>query len=209
MGGSAIRAGGVSRGRIVLLGGMIALLLGIVSVAVRREASQHTASLSAADASRLCIAGYFCGRQASQSASVANAQPPALTAEEEVYAGSLWTIHSAAKVWAIDLDFAGLLYKTEGKNAGKLEAKLQTLSGDFAAAESRAHAIEVPPSMSAVHEKYLAAIQLYKSAAAEMLKTARDRDDGHLLVAQGMSQHAAEEMLRVGDVLWPGEYKPN
>jgi lipopolysaccharide export LptBFGC system permease protein LptF len=42
MGGSAIRAGGVSRGRIVLLGGMIALLLGIVSVAVQREASQHT-----------------------------------------------------------------------------------------------------------------------------------------------------------------------
>ncbi len=67
----------------------------------------------------------------------------------------------------------------------------------------------MPPSLSAVHDKYLAAIQLYKSASAEMLKTAQDRDDEHLLVAQGMSQHAAEEMLRVGDVLWPGEYKPN
>ena len=63
--------------------------------------------------------------------------------------------------------------------------------------------------MRAVHEKYLAAIQLYESAAAEMLKTAQDGDDRRLLVAQGMSQHAAEEMLRVGDVLWPGEYKPN
>ena len=63
--------------------------------------------------------------------------------------------------------------------------------------------------MRAVHEKYLAAIQLYESAAAEMLGAARDGDDGRLLVAQGMSQHAAEEMLRVGDVLWPGEYKPN
>jgi hypothetical protein len=63
--------------------------------------------------------------------------------------------------------------------------------------------------MRAVHEKYLGAIQLYESAAAEMLEAARDGDDRRLLVAQGMSQHAAEEMLRVGDVLWPGEYKPN
>jgi hypothetical protein len=211
MGGSAIRASGVSRGRIMLLGGMIALLVGIVSVAVQREASQHTASLSATEASRLCIASYFCGRHAaSQSAGVANtAQPPALTAEEEVYAGSLWTIHSAAKAWAIDLDFAGILYKTEGQNIEKFQTKLQTLSGDFNEAESRARAIDAPPSMSAVHDKYLAAIQLYERASAEMLKTAQDRDEGHLLVAQGMSQHAAEEMLRVGDVLWPGEYKPN
>src|ERR1700722_1328029 len=123
MGGSAIRASGISRGRIMLLGGMIALLVGIVSVAVQREASKHTASLSATEASRLCIASYFCGRQAaSQSAGVANAaQPHALTAEEEVYAGALWTIHSAAKAWAIDLDFAGILYKTEGQNTGKFQ----------------------------------------------------------------------------------------
>jgi hypothetical protein len=211
MGGSAIQVSGISRMRIVLLGATIALLVGIVSVAVQREASQRAGSLSATDATRLCIASYFCGRQATpQSAGLAGtAQPRALTAEEEVYAGSLWTIHSAAKAWAIDLDFAGILYKTEGQNVGKFQAKLQTLSGDFAAAESRARSIDVPPSMSAVHDKYLAAIQLYKSASAEMLKTAQDRDDGHLLAAQGMSQHAAEEMLRVGDVLWPGEYKPN
>jgi hypothetical protein len=211
MGGSAIQAGGISRWHIVLLGTTIAVLVGIVSVAVQREASQRSVSLSPPDATRLCIASYFCGRQvAPQSAGlVSTVQPPPLTAEEEVYAGSLWTVHSAAKAWAIDLDFAGILYKTEAQDTGKLQAKLQTLSGDFAAAESRARAIDVPPSMSAVHEKYLAAIQLYESASAEMLKTARDRDDGHLLVAQGMSQHAAEEMLRVGDVLWPGEYKPN
>jgi hypothetical protein len=137
------------------------------------------------------------------------AEPAALTAEEEVYAESLWTVHSAAKAWAIGLDFAGLLYKTETRDAGKLGAKVQALSMQFAAAESKARAIDVPPSMRVVHEKYLAAIQLYESAAAEMLKTAQDGDDRRLLVAQGMSQHAAEEMLRVGDVLWPGEYKPN
>ncbi len=212
MGGSAIQAGGISRGRVVLLGSVIALLVGIVGVALQRETSRQNTALSAQDAMRLCIAGYFCGRRvASQSPSdvAGMAEPPALTAEEEVYAESLWTVHSAAKVWAIDLDFAGILYKTEAQDAGKLGAKVQTLSAQFAAAESRARAIDVPPSMRAVHEKYLAAIQLYESAAAEMLNTAQRGDDRRLLVAQGMSQHAAEEMLRVGDVLWPGEYKPN
>jgi hypothetical protein len=196
----------------VLLGTVIAVLVGIVGVALERETSRRTASLSSTEALRLCIASYFCGRRvASQSTpSLAGvAEPPALTAEEEVYAESLWTVHSAAKAWAIDLDFAGILYKTETRDPSKLGAKVQALSVRFAAAESRARAIDVPSSMRAVHEKYLAAIQLYENAAAEMLKTARDGDDRRLLVAQGMSQHAAEEMLRVGDVLWPGEYKQN
>jgi hypothetical protein len=196
----------------VLLGSVIAVLVGIVGVALQREASRQSTALSVPDATRLCIASYFCGRRvASQSSSdvAGMAEPRALTAEEEVYAESLWTVHSAAKAWAIDLDFAGLIYRIETRDTGKLAAKVQALSGDFAAAESRARAIDVPPAMRAVHEKYLAAIQLYEGAAAEMLKTARDGDDRRLLVAQGMSQHAAEEMLRIGDVLWPGEYKPN
>jgi hypothetical protein len=209
MGGSAIQAARLSRGRVILLGAVIAVLLGVVGMAARRETSQRTASLSASEATRLCIASYFCGRRVASQSPAGVAEPAALTAEEEVYAESLWNVHSAAKAWAIDLDFAGLLYKTETRDAGKLGAKVQTLSRQFAAAESRARAIDVPPSMRAVHAKYLAAIQLYENAAAEMLKTAQDGNDGRLLVAQGMSQHAAEEMLRVGDVLWPGEYKPN
>jgi hypothetical protein len=209
MGGGAIQAGRVSRGRVVLLGSVIAVLIGIVGVTLQREAFRQTSSLSAPHALRLCIASYFCGRRAASQSAPGLAEPAALTAEEEIYAESLWNIHSAAKAWAIALDFAGLLYKTEARDAGKLKAKVQALSGQFAAAESRARAIDVPPSMHAVHEKYLAAIQLYENAAAEMLKTAQDGNDQRLLVAQGMSQHAAEEMLRVGDVLWPGEYKPN
>ena len=169
-------------------------LAGIVGLAVQREASRLTAPAPVAD-------------HATPAAAVA--EPVALSAAEEAYAQALWTIHSAAKVWAIDLDFAGLLYKTDGQDAGKLEAKVQALAGNFGCGRIRARAIDVPLSMRSVHDKYLAAIRLYKDAAAEMLKTAQDRDDRHLLVAQGMSQHAAEEMLRVGDVLWPGEYKPN
>ena len=188
--GSAIRAGGTARVRIVLLASAITVLVGIVGFATQRETSRRAAPHLAAVAAP-------------------TAEPVALTAEEEDYAQALWSVHSAAKVWAIDLSFAGILYKIETQDADKLGAKVQALSGNFASAESRARAIAAPTSMRTVHDKYLGAIKLYESAAAEMLKTARDGDDLHLLAAQGMSQHAAEEMLRVGDVLWPGEYKPN
>jgi hypothetical protein len=214
MGGSAVQIARLFRGRVIVLGAALAALLGVVGVAAQRETAppetpQKTASLSASEAARLCIASYFCGRQAAAKSTAGAAEPRALTAEEEVYAESLWAVHSAAKAWAIDLDFAGLRYKIETRDAAKLGAKAQSLSTQFAAAESKARAIDAPPSMRLIHEKYLAAIQLYETAAGEMAKTAQDGDDRRLLVAQGMSQHAAEEMLRVGDVLWPGEYKPN
>jgi hypothetical protein len=202
-GGSAIRAGGIPRVRIVLLASAVAVLVAIVGFAMQQEASRGVAQQSAQRVARACVASYFCGRR------VGATEPVGLTAEEEEYAGALWTVHSAAKVWAIDLSFAGILYKIETQDADKLGAKVRALSGNFASAEARARAIAVPTSMQTVHDKYLGAIQLYESAAAEMLRAAQDGDDRHLLAAQGMSQHASEEMLRVGDVLWPGEYKPN
>jgi len=198
--------------QIVLLAIVIAILVAIVGLAMQRETSRGVAQQSARAAARLCIASYFCGRRVvpqSTPVLVGTVEPVALTAEEEAYAEALWTVHSAAKVWAIDLSFAGILYKTETQDAGKLGAKVQALSGNFASAEARARAIDVPASMRTVHDKYVGAIELYESAAAEMLRVAQDGDDRHLLAAQGMSQHASEEMLRVGDVLWPGEYKPN
>ena len=42
-----------------------------------------------------------------------------------------------------------------------------------------------------------------------MVKIAGDGKEEHLVNAQKMSFAAAEGLLRVGDVLWPGEFKPN
>jgi hypothetical protein len=42
-----------------------------------------------------------------------------------------------------------------------------------------------------------------------MVKVAKDGKVEHLIVAQSMSQRAAEDLLKVGDVLWPSEHKPN
>ena len=74
---------------------------------------------------------------------------------------------------------------------------------------ARARALQVPASMAAMHERYLAALGLYEKAAAEMVGATRDGKDEHLLAGQQMSLRATEDMLRVGNVLWPGEYKPH
>jgi hypothetical protein len=50
---------------------------------------------------------------------------------------------------------------------------------------------------------------LYASAATEMLKFTEDGDSQRLQVAHGLDLKASEDMLRVGEVLWPGQYKPH
>ena len=59
------------------------------------------------------------------------------------------------------------------------------------------------------HAQYLAALSLYERAAAEMLKVARDRSEEHLITAQRMTEEAAQDIVKAGDILWPAEHKPN
>jgi hypothetical protein len=42
-----------------------------------------------------------------------------------------------------------------------------------------------------------------------MLKFTEDGDSQHLGEAHRMDARASEDMLRVGEVLWPGQYKPH
>jgi hypothetical protein len=136
-------------------------------------------------------------------------EPAALSPKEESYAAALWAVHGPAKVSAVNLSFAGIRYKAETHDRRELGAKAQALLDRFASAEEQVRGLTVPASMRPVQERYLGALDLYRSAAAEMLRTAKDGDDSHLIEGQAMAQHASEEILRIGDVLWPGEYKPN
>jgi len=52
-------------------------------------------------------------------------------------------------------------------------------------------------------------LSLYEQSVTEMLEVERDGDEGHLVNAQIKSGHAVEELVKVGDILWPGEHKPN
>ena len=136
-------------------------------------------------------------------------EPRALTPEEESYAASLWEVHREATLSALAMSFAGIAYETEAHDASQLQQKLEPIAKFFSDAERRVRGLAVPPSLSKVHGQYIAAMALYRKACDEMLKFTRDGGRQHLIDAQGMGFAASEDILRVGEVLWPGQYKPH
>jgi hypothetical protein len=50
---------------------------------------------------------------------------------------------------------------------------------------------------------------LYRKASDAMLEFTKDGGRQHLIDAQGMGLTASEDILRAGEVLWPGQYKPH
>lgn len=173
-------------------------------------------SLSFVMVALLAIIAYAGHREVAQQAATAAIsspgvpQPPPLTAEEEAFATALWPMHSEiVEPTAVRLTFAGLVYATEDHDARKLVATLQPVSDTFRAALQRARALDVPASMQAVHDLYVTSLDLYVKASAEMLKVGEDGNERHMVDAQAMSKLASEDLLKAGDVLWPGEHKPN
>ncbi len=174
----------------LLLAGVIVMLMAVVAYALQHEFGRQPAANIATPA--------------------ASAVPVrALSADEETYAAALWPIHREVKVAALGMTFAGIDYKTNSEDRAKLQAKIEPITKTFKAAIARAQALEVPSSLRDVHERYLGALTAYETASEEMVKTVRDGQDEHLIQAQGLSFRASEDTLRVGDVLWPGEYKPH
>jgi len=169
---------------------MILVLMAVVGYALHRELARQP------------VSGY--------AGSAAVGRPVrVLSADEEAYATALWPIHREVKLAALGMSFAGIAYKTDGQDANRLETEIRPLVQGFRAAIIKVQALEVPPSMREVHERYLGALASYENAANEMVQATRDGRDQLLIEAQGMSFRASEDALRVGDVLWPGEYKPH
>jgi hypothetical protein len=180
-----------SRGKLLVIGLIVLALLGVVCASLLREAA-------------------MAGRTAAVEARPSLAPPrPALTPAEEAYAHALWTIHADVKNAAFTLTFSGLNYKLRALEVRAFETGVQGAAKSFRDAEARVRALAPPSSLGQVHAQYLDAVQLFQQSAAEMLKVTADRRDDHLLVAQPLSQAASEKLLRVGNVIWPGEYLPN
>lgn len=136
--------------------------------------------------------------------------PPPLTADEEAFAEALWPLHQQmVETSAGRLSFAGLTYAINGHDAEQLVQKLTSLRQTFHEAEAKVAAISVPPSMQSIRDRYIQMLGLYELSATEMQEVTRDGDNRHLIDAQRKSEHAAEELVKVGDILWPGEHKPN
>ena len=136
-------------------------------------------------------------------------QPPALTADQERYAATLWAVHRDVTTSAVAMTFAGIAYHTESRNARELARKIEPLAKFFQDAETRVRALSAPPSLSGAHEQYVAALALYAKAAGEMLTFTEEGEPRHLADAHQMGANASENLLRVGEVLWPGQYKPH
>jgi hypothetical protein len=136
-------------------------------------------------------------------------EPRALTAEEERYAASLWEIHREVTPSAVAMSFAGIVYETETHDARQFQQKIEPIAKFFDDAERRVGGLAVPASLSKVHGQYLEAMVLYRKASDEMLEFTKDGGRQHLIDAQGMGLTASEDILRAGEVLWPGQYKPH
>jgi hypothetical protein len=136
-------------------------------------------------------------------------QPPALTADEERFATALWAVHREATRLAVAMSFAGITYQTEGRDARALARKIEPMAKFFHDAEMQVRTMSTPPSLSRTQGQYVDAMALFANAAAEILKFTEDGDPQRLDDAHRMDVRASEDMLRVGEVLWPGQYKPH
>jgi hypothetical protein len=107
------------------------------------------------------------------------------------------------------MSFAGITYQTEDRDARALARRVEPLARFFHDAETQVRAMSPPPSLSRTHLQYADAMARYANAADEMLKFTEDGDPQHLADAHRMDVGASEDVLRVGEVLWPGQYKPH
>jgi len=176
--------------------GFLLLALGtIAALAMVREGRHASAPAPSAAATGGAFAGH--------------AERPALSPQEENYAAGLWPIHQQTKTTAVQMTFAGLAYKLGDIDKAAVKERVAPLTKVFRDARAQASRLQVPASLEKQHQQYLAALKLYEDASVEMVKVARDGKEEHLVAAQKMSYTASEDSLRVGDALWPGEYKPN
>jgi uncharacterized protein with PhoU and TrkA domain len=134
---------------------------------------------------------------------------PALKPDEERYAADLWSIHREVTSSAVAMSFAGIAFKTEINDVREFERRIERLATHFRVAEERARQVAPPPTMQDLHVKYADAVTRYSRAAEEMLQYVNDAELRHLTNAHDLSISASEDMLRIGDILWPGQYKPH
>jgi hypothetical protein len=144
-----------------------------------------------------------------EEAAHAPAERPAVTAEEETYARALWPIHAQVKQDAVAMTFAGLAYKMGDIKRDAVKTRVAPLTPKFDAALAGLDKIQPPASMKKMHENYREAIKLYRDASVIMIRVAADGKDEHLFEAQAKTSKASNMTLEVGEMLWPGEFKPN
>jgi hypothetical protein len=169
----------------------VAALLVLIAVAVHRETSASPAAAPAI------------------SMTERTSERPPMTAPEEAFATALWAVHAQVRQDAVRMTYAGLAYKMGDIDAPKLKARVAPLAKRFEDSVAQVRQLVPPAELAPVRERYQAAVQRYAQAARTMLRAEGAHTNEQLLAAQQLSQQSSEDLLRVSDVLWPGEHKPN
>jgi hypothetical protein len=188
-GGAPLRFGWARGGGLVLAGGVLGALLagGLASYAGRPGGGATPVPPAAAPAVLL----------------------PAMSAEEERLAAALRPIHDQVKLAAIRVTFAGIHFASEAPDAERLRAEVEPAIATLEQAVLAIDALAGAGHLDPLRERYRRAVGLYREAALAILEGAPAGDGARLLEAQRLSVGASEETLRIGDRLWPAEYKPH
>ena len=180
--------------KTIALGALVVALSAVVAYAVVRE-------FRTAKQADVQVVGTPMGE---------HAQRPAMSAAEERYASDLWQIHEPVRTAAVRMSFTGISYKTGEIDKAEFKKRVSALAEVYRDAGAKMHAVQPPPSLAALHQEYSGALREYEDASIEMAKAVKPGGgDQNLIKAQGMSERASTTLLKVGETLWPGEYKPN
>ena len=173
------------------LGALVVALIALMAVAAFRETAKPKP------------------QQVATATEANQVERPAVTAEEEAYARALWPIHAQVKQDAVRMTFAGLAYKMGDIKREAVKQRVAPLTPMFDSALSAMDKLQPPPSMRQLNAEYKEAIKLYRDASVIMIRVTTDGRDAHLLEAQEKTAKASDLTLKVGETLWPGEFKPN
>ena len=176
--------------RAIVLGLLVAGLLGVLAFATTRELSRAATP-------------------AAVSPAPARPARPALTAAEETFMKAVAPIHADVQRSLMRASLGQILYKTNDVSVGELKTRMAQAQAAYARAETSLRELEPPGSLVREHERYLAAVRLLQESSVEAMKMFTDGRDDHLLAAYPKSQEASDLIREVGGKLWPNEFPPN
>ena len=167
-------------------------LIAIVAFAVTREATTTARGLTPPRAQP-----------------VATPPRPAFTPAEEAYIRALWPIHGEVERSTVRLSLGQIFYKINDMDRTKLKGRADEALATYQRSDARIRALEPPASVRHEHEEYLAAVDLFRRSAIEVLKMFDDGRDDHLNAAYPLSQQASDKIREVGRKFWRNEFPPN
>jgi hypothetical protein len=184
------RSSKVSRRKLIVIAAVLLVLVGIVIVAIEREAT-----------SRRLVA-------AAISRPTAPSRPP-LTRAEETYIQALWPIHGAVEQSSARMTLGQIFYVNKDLERTELKARVDEALTTYRRAGGQLLALEPPPSLRSAHDDYTAAVSLFERGAVEVLKMFDDGREEHMRIAYPLGQEAADKIREVGLKFWPHEFPPN